>query len=43
MEATMLKAALLVVAMIGVHSLPSVSGVSVPKLPAGGFCEKALS
>jgi hypothetical protein len=39
----MLKAALLVVAMLGVHALPAVSGVSVPKMPAGGFCEKALS
>lgn len=39
----MLKAALLVAAMIGVHALPAVSGVSVPKLAAGGFCEMALS
>ena len=39
----MLKAALLVAAIIGVHSLPAVSGVSVPKFPADAFCEKALS
>lgn len=39
----MLRATFLIAAMVCVHSMPAVSGVSVPKIPAGGFCEESLS